>query len=91
MPTADGEALSPGEEQPFQACITGPDTTAGTLHDLAALDGRNPRELAIEHAAGSLVIPESTVGDAIGDWGLFDGPPHLASRVREHLRGGEAV
>ncbi|MGV9938997.1 hypothetical protein [Streptomyces sp. NPDC003401] len=91
MPTADAEALSPGEEQPFHACITDPDTTANILHDLAALDGRNPQELATEHAAGSLVIPEGTVGDVIGDWGLFDGPPHLASRVREYLRGGEVV
>ncbi|MFH9862338.1 hypothetical protein [Streptomyces sp. NPDC017202] len=91
MPTADSEALLPGENQPFQACVTDPDTMAGILRDLAALDGRTPQELAAERAAGSLVIPEGTVADAIGDWGLFDGPPRLASRVREHLRGGEAM
>ncbi|MFJ9716129.1 hypothetical protein ACIRPQ_09345 [Streptomyces sp. NPDC101213] len=91
MPTVDSEAPLPGENQPFQDRAMDPDTVAGILHDLAALDGRNPQELAAERVAGSLVIPEGTVGDAIDDWGLFDGPPHLASRVREHLRGGEAL
>ncbi|MFI1729961.1 hypothetical protein ACH40E_12125 [Streptomyces acidicola] len=63
-------------------------TMAGILRDLAALDGRTPESLAVEWAAGKLVIPEGTVGDAVDDWGLFDGQADLASRVRENLRDG---
>jgi hypothetical protein len=56
------------------------------LRGLAALDGRTPGALAVEWAAGKLVIPGGTVGEAVDDWGLFDGPPDLASRVHECLR-----
>lgn len=63
---------------------------AGILRDLAALDRRNPEALAIEWAAGRLVVPEGTVGEAVDDWGLFDGPPDLASRAHEYLGGSAA-
>ncbi|GAA2721914.1 MULTISPECIES: hypothetical protein [Streptomyces] len=46
------------------------------LRDLAAVLGRTPEALAIEWAAGSLVIPTATIGETLGEdgWGLFDGP-----------------
>lgn len=88
---ADDAAPSPDEPQPIQAHVTVSGAMAGILRDLAALDGRSPEALAIEWAAGKLVIPEGTVGDAVDDWGLFDGPPDLASRVHEYLRGGSAA
>ncbi|MEV0635302.1 hypothetical protein AB0I77_10120 [Streptomyces sp. NPDC050619] len=88
---ADDAAPPPEEPQPIQARVTVSGTTAGILRDLAALDGRTPEALAIEWAAGKLVIPEGTVGDVVDDWGLFDGPPDLASRVHEYLRGGSAA
>ncbi|MFF4802754.1 hypothetical protein ACFY1U_30810 [Streptomyces sp. NPDC001351] len=77
--------------QPVQAHVTVSAAMAGILRDLAALDGRTPEALAIESAAGKLVIPEGTVGDVVDDWGLFDGPRDLASRVHEYLRGGSAA
>ncbi|MFD0308073.1 hypothetical protein [Streptomyces sp. NPDC127119] len=87
----DDAALPPEEPQPIRAGVTVSGAMAGILRDLAALDGRTPEALAIEWAAGKLVIPEGTVGDAVDDWALFDGPPDLASRVHEYLRGGSAA
>ncbi|KJY35960.1 hypothetical protein VR45_12750 [Streptomyces sp. NRRL S-495] len=65
---------------------------AQILRDLAAVLGRTPEELAIEHAAGVLPIPS----EPPADWGLFDGPPDLAARghrpakcrIRVPRRGG---
>ncbi|MET8948759.1 hypothetical protein ABZX30_35900 [Streptomyces sp. NPDC004542] len=91
MPAVDDAALPPDEPRPIQAHVTVSGTVAGILRDLAALEGRTPEALAIEWAAGKLVIPEGSAGDAIDDWGLFDGPPDLASRVHDYLRGGSAA
>ncbi|MEU5597861.1 hypothetical protein [Streptomyces sp. NPDC020298] len=88
---ADNQALPPQDPEPIQAHVTVSGAMAGVLRDLAALDGRTPEALAIEWAAGKLVIPEGTVGDAVEEWGLFDGPPDLASRVHEYLRGGSST
>ncbi|MEU8653802.1 hypothetical protein [Streptomyces sp. NPDC048737] len=88
---ADSQALPPQGPEPIQAHVTVSGAMAGVLRDLAALDGRTPEALAIEWAAGKLVIPEGTVGDAVEEWGIFDGPPDLASRVHEYLRGGSST
>lgn len=88
---ADDAAVPPDEPRPIRAHVTVSGTIAGILRDLAALEGRTPEALAIEWAAGKLVIPEGTVGDAFPDWGLFDGPPDLASRAHDYLRGGSAA
>ncbi|GAA0912800.1 hypothetical protein [Streptomyces thermoalcalitolerans] len=91
MTTADTGTAPPELPQPLQARITVSGATAGVLRDLAAVEGRNPEALAVEWATGKLVIPDTAVGDAIDDWGLFDGPPDLASRVHDYLRGGHAA
>ncbi|MFJ2191619.1 hypothetical protein ACIOJE_27420 [Kitasatospora sp. NPDC087861] len=69
----------PAPEQPEQPSITASVTVSGAeaqiLRDLAAVLGRTPEDLAIEHAAGLLPIP----AEPLADWSLFDGPSDLAA------------
>ncbi|MEV8328055.1 hypothetical protein [Kitasatospora sp. NPDC056731] len=70
-------APEPPAQPPITASVTVSGVEAQILRDLAAVLGRTPEELAIEHAAGVLPIPaEPLVG-----WALFDGPPDLAALV----------
>lgn len=68
--------------------VTGP--RAALIRDLAAVLGRTPEALAIGWAAGSLVLPETPVGEVVSadEWGLFNGPTDLAARTDEYLRAG---
>ncbi|MBO1415897.1 hypothetical protein [Streptomyces sp. FH025] len=59
---------------------------AQILRDLAAVLGRTPEELAIEHAAGIRPIPTEPL--PLVDWALFDGPPDLAAGADDWLREG---
>ncbi|MEV4739515.1 hypothetical protein [Streptomyces sp. NPDC049555] len=63
-------------EPDITANVTVTGSRAALLRDLAAVLGRTPESLAIEWAAGSLVIPTATIGETLGEdgWGLFDGP-----------------
>ncbi|MEJ8654726.1 hypothetical protein WKI65_43510 [Streptomyces sp. MS1.AVA.3] len=77
-------------EQEIRASVTVSGTRAALLRDLASVLGRTPESLAVEWAAGSLVIPTAPIGESFGpeDWGLFDGPEDLAGRADEYLREG---
>ncbi|BFV54963.1 hypothetical protein KCMC57_up00670 [Kitasatospora sp. CMC57] len=77
----------PGQAQPsITASVTMSGVEAQILRDLAAVLGRTPEELAIEHAAGLLPIPTEPLPPV--DWALFDGPPDLATRADEWMHEG---
>ncbi|MER6366746.1 hypothetical protein [Kitasatospora sp. NPDC001527] len=78
-------APDPARPQPsITASVTVSGVEAQILRDLAAVLGRSPEELAIEHAAGVLPIP----AEPLADWGLFDGPPDLAAGAGDWLHEG---
>ncbi|WP_344025829.1 hypothetical protein [Streptomyces luteireticuli] len=77
---------SPPEPRAITANVLLTGDTAAAIRQLAAVEGRTPESLALEYAAGVLVIPVEPI-DA-SDWGIFDGPPDLAARADEYLRGG---
>ncbi|MEV6673956.1 hypothetical protein [Streptomyces sp. NPDC051162] len=80
----------PPAEQEITVGVTVTGTRAALLRDLAAVLGRTPEALAIEWAAGTLVIPSAPIGESFGEdyWGFFDGPTDLAARTDEYLREG---
>ncbi|MEV8328063.1 hypothetical protein [Kitasatospora sp. NPDC056731] len=77
-------APEPPAQPPITASVTVSGVEAQILRDLAAVLGRTPEELAIEHAAGLLPIPTKP----LVDWALFDGPPDLAASADEWMHEG---
>ncbi|MFE4512730.1 hypothetical protein ACFRMQ_00840 [Kitasatospora sp. NPDC056783] len=79
--TPQSEPAPEPPERPITASVTVSGSEAQILRDLAAVLGRTPEELAIEHAAGVLPIPS----EPIVDWALFDGPSDLAADADDWL------
>ncbi|MGP3968766.1 hypothetical protein [Streptomyces sp. 6N223] len=80
-------APSPEHGPPITASVTVTGAVADIIRDLAAVEGRTPEALALEWAAGTLVIPPEPCDVealAFDD----DGPSDLSSRDEEYLRDG---
>lgn len=77
----DQSAQTPPPDQEITANVTVTGERAALLRDLAAVLGRTPEALAIEWAAGSLVLPWCPVGEdpRVPEWGMFDGPSDLSA------------
>ncbi|WP_431043972.1 hypothetical protein ACQUSR_20150 [Streptomyces sp. P1-3] len=85
--TDQPEQAPASPEQQITASVTVTGAQAAILRDLAAVLGRTPESLALEWAAGALVIPSTPLGEDpdVPEWGLFDGPADLSARTDEYL------
>ena len=81
----DTPALPP-EPVPTTALCTVTGVKAQLLRDLAAVSGRSPEELGLEHAAGRIVLPEADRPPV--EWTVFEGAEDLAERSGDLLRQG---
>jgi hypothetical protein len=79
---------SPEHGPPITASVTVTGAVADIIRDLAAVEGRSPEALALEWAAGTLVIPPTEPFD-VEKWAFDDGgPADLSSRDEEYLGEG---
>lgn len=76
----------PPEPVPITALVTVTGVKAQLLRDLAAVSGRSPEELALEYAAGKIVLPGADLQPV--QWVVFEGAEDLAERSDELLRQG---
>jgi hypothetical protein len=85
MSDQPADVSPPYDEITARVTVTG--SQAALLRDLSAVLGRTPESLAVEWAAGALIIPSEPTGEdtRVPDWGLFDGPSELSAHVDEHL------
>jgi len=76
----------PPDQAPITAQVTVTGAEAALLRDLAAVTGRSPQDLALQYAAGALVLPPADRAPV--EWAVFDdGPADLAGRSEELLHG----
>jgi len=82
--------LPPNEGRRITAHVTATGDTAEYIRELAAVSGRTPEQVAIQWAAGLVVIPDTPLGvdPEVPEWPvLFDGPEDLSERTHEYLQG----
>ncbi|MFH8350284.1 hypothetical protein [Streptomyces sp. NPDC018045] len=82
--------LPPEDGTGITAHVTATGATADYLRQLAAVTGQSPEALAIQWAAGQVVVPDTALGDdpaAVPDWPtLLDGSPDLSEHSHAYLR-----
>ncbi|GCD47872.1 hypothetical protein [Streptomyces paromomycinus] len=81
--------LPPEDGPSITVHVTATGATADYLRQLAAVTGQSPQALAIQWAAGQVLVPETAFGDdpAVPDWpALFEGPPDLSEHAHAYLR-----